>query len=52
MQVPLNNNRETTYEDDSIIDPLERETHFGQKDHVREYGRDYGDRLRETGFTV
>ena len=44
--------RETTYEDPSITDPAERERHFGQKDHLRDYGRDYGRRLSEAGFDV
>ena len=38
---PVNFNRELTYEDPSIIDPQEREKAFGQKDHLREFGRDY-----------
>ena len=41
-----------TYEDKSIIEPKEREKHFGQDDHVRLYGKDYPDRLRSAGFTV
>lgn len=49
---PVNPERETTYEDPSITDPLERERHFGQKDHLRDYGRDYAQRLREAGFQV
>ena len=43
---------ETTYEDPSIVDPAERLKHFGQEDHVRQYGRDYVDRLRDAGFSV
>lgn len=43
---------EKTYEDVSIIDPKEREQHFGQDDHVRLYGKDYPDRLRAAGFVV
>lgn len=50
MLSPVNMSRETTYEDASITDPLERERHFGQKDHLRDYGRDYGRRLVEAGF--
>ena len=44
--------RETTYEDRSITDPKEREIAFGQDDHVRMYGKDYGDRLANAGFEV
>lgn len=43
---------ETTYEDDSITDPKEREKIFGQDDHVRLYGKDYPERLRSAGFEV
>ncbi len=52
LQVPLNYERATTYEDASITDPKEREKAFGQDDHVREYGLDYGTILRKAGFTV
>ena len=41
-----------TYEDPSITDPKEREKIFGQKDHVRIYGRDYKNRLASSGFKV
>lgn len=43
---------ERTFEDPSILDPEERLRVFGQKDHVRRYGPDYVDRLREAGFRV
>ncbi|MEP2025019.1 MAG: methyltransferase domain-containing protein [Reichenbachiella sp.] len=43
---------EVTFEDDSVTDPKEREKLFGQDDHVRLYGKDYPDRLRQAGFTV
>lgn len=49
---PINPNRETTYEDATITDPKEREKHFGQKDHVREFGLDYGSILKSAGFKV
>ena len=52
MQVPYDKQREITYEDSSIKDPLEREKAFGLKEHVRFYGLDYADRLREAGFYV
>ena len=44
---PLN---DKTFEDFSITDPAEREKMFGQRDHVRLYGKDYIDRLRKAGF--
>lgn len=50
LLVPIG--REKTYEDASIVEPKERLKHFGQDDHVRIYGYDYVDRLREAGFDV
>lgn len=41
-----------TFEDPSVVDPSERLRLFGQEDHVRRYGPDYVDRLREAGFAV
>ena len=52
IQVPLEKNREHTYEDPSIVSPEERERVFGQFDHVRIYGLDYEDRLKKAGFDV
>ncbi len=49
---PIDESRETTFEDDSITDEAERTRIFGQYDHRRIYGRDYADRLREAGFEV
>lgn len=39
-----------TYEDFSIVDPVERRKHFGQEDHVRKYGLDIVTRLGGAGF--
>lgn len=50
LMCPVNDQRQTTYEDASIVDPLEREKHFGQKDHLREYGLDYPQRIEQAGF--
>lgn len=52
LQVPLDYNRHTTFEDDSITDPKERAKIFGQYDHVRIYGMDYFDKLKQVGFNV
>src|SRR5262249_39299254 len=41
-----------TYEDPSITAPLDRMVAFGQQDHVRIYGIDLSDRLRDAGFEV
>ena len=50
LQVPLEEGRENTFEDDSITDQQERTRIFGQYDHVRIYGQDYYKRLQEVGF--
>lgn len=52
FQVPIDYSNPKTYEDKSITDPREREEHFWQSDHLRLYGRDYGDKLRTAGFEV
>lgn len=52
LQVPYQQDRKNTFEDDSIIDPKERALIFGQYDHVRVYGMDYFDKLRSIGFKV
>ena len=52
FQVPQDINRAHTFEDDTITDPAERTRIFGQYDHVRVYGLDYFDRLRQVGFEV
>lgn len=43
---------EKTLEDPSITDPAERERLFGQRDHVRKYGKDYAKRLRKSGLNI
>ncbi len=52
LQVPIDNNRDKTFEDPSVVLPDERERVFLNKTHVRIYGRDYKDRLERAGFTV
>ncbi len=52
LQVPLENERAVTFEDDTITDQKERTQIFGQYDHVRIYGMDYFDKLRSIGFDV
>ncbi len=51
IMVPVRMNR-LTDEDLSVTDPREREERFGQHNHVRYYGRDITDRLKEAGFNV
>ncbi len=52
LNAPVDFNRETTYEDKSITTEEEREKNFGQKDHVRVYGKDYISRLENAGFVI
>ena len=52
MQSPVDIERNTTLEDPTITSPQERLKRFGQEDHVRIYGRDYIERLKEPGFIV
>jgi hypothetical protein len=43
---------ESTSEDPTVTDPVERERRFGQHDHVRAYGPDVIERIAEAGFYV
>ena len=52
LQIPQDLNRATTFEDDTITDPKERAEIFGQYDHLRVYGLDYFQKLRDIGFQV
>lgn len=51
LLVPINPDIDT-FEDPSVTDPKERERLFGQYDHVRQFGRDYGQVLERAGFEV
>lgn len=52
--VPINYNMDKTEEEDEteFLSPYERESRFGQYDHVRQYGIDYFERLKNVGFEV
>jgi ubiquinone/menaquinone biosynthesis C-methylase UbiE len=52
IQSPQDMKYEVTYEDPTITDPKEREIHFLQNDHLRLFGRNYGQELEKGGFTV
>jgi len=53
LQVPfMGRDLDKTYEDPAVRAPAERKKVYGQKDHVRIYGRDYPERLRKAGFEV
>jgi ubiquinone/menaquinone biosynthesis C-methylase UbiE len=50
IMVPLRD--EKTFEDSSITDSTERKRIFGEADHVRRYGLDIEEKLKEAGFSV
>ncbi len=52
LQVPMDLSMERTLEDPAFNTPELREKHYQQRDHLRLYGRDYGNRLRNAGFIV
>ena len=52
FQVPIDYNNSDTIEDRSVTDPRERERLYWQSDHLRLFGRDYGDKLTAAGFRV
>ena len=52
ITLPVIEGWETTFEDPAIDTPELRELYFGRHDHVRYYGRDIRDRIREAGFDL
>lgn len=52
LQVPIDKKLKYTYEDATITSKEGREKAFGQVDHVRQYGKDYEERLKAVGFKV
>ena len=52
VMVPIEEGLDETYENPSIVSEADRLIHFGQEDHVRFYGRDLRDRLREAKFSI
>jgi hypothetical protein len=52
VTVPIHESLAETYEDFSIVTPVEREKHFGQWDYVRWYAKDVKDRFEAVGFIV
>jgi SAM-dependent methyltransferase len=51
LQVPFFNPvPDRTFEDNSITDASLREKIFGQDDHVRKYGKDYPQRINQSGL--
>jgi SAM-dependent methyltransferase len=52
IMLPLVEGWSRTYENPSITTPQQRRHHFGQEDHVRYYGADVRDRIRDAGFEL
>jgi SAM-dependent methyltransferase len=52
LTVPQKDGLQDTYENSSITTPSEREKEFGQADHLRIYGLDFKERLKNAGFEV
>lgn len=52
LQHPIDPDRDRTLEDPAITDPGQRLHAFGQADHVRRYGWDFGERVQAAGFEV
>lgn len=52
LNVPVEPGRDVTLEDPNICTPEARLRYYGQRDHLRLYGSDYTERVREAGFEV
>ena len=52
MQVPISWKTSHTIEIENINTKEERLKFYGQKDHVRIYGSDYIEKLKQAGFSV
>ncbi len=49
---PIDGRLAATVEDPAVVAPADRLRVYGQEDHARRYGRDFGERLAEAGFAV
>lgn len=52
VTTPIIESWETTYENPAVVSPRERALHYGQKDHLRYFGRDLKDQMRAAGFAL
>lgn len=52
LMVPIAEGCEKTFEDKEITSEEDRTKYFGQKDHIRLYGRDFRDRVKSAGFDI
>jgi SAM-dependent methyltransferase len=52
LMSPIDTDCRATVEDPSIVSPEERHRIYGQRDHLRRYGRDFAARVAEQNFEV
>ena len=52
LLTPVVEGWQQTYENPAILDPQQRQLHFGQEDHVRYFGADLRMRIRRAGFEL
>jgi SAM-dependent methyltransferase len=52
LMIPIIEGWSETYENAEIVRPDDRELHFGQEDHIRYYGANIRDRIRDAGFEL
>jgi SAM-dependent methyltransferase len=52
LTVPQSDDAAATFEDPAVATPADRQRAYGQSDHVRNYGEDFGQRVRAAGFRV
>jgi len=52
LMSPIDEELRETLEDPSVTSPSERHRVFGQSDHLRRYGLDFGERVATEGFAV
>jgi ubiquinone/menaquinone biosynthesis C-methylase UbiE len=52
LTVPQKDNLTTTFSDNTVLTPEGRKQAFGQEDHLRIYGDDFGQILESHGFAV
>lgn len=52
VSVPIVEGWDATYENCTVNSDRERSLHFGQKDHLRFYGKDFRDRVVAAGFSL
>lgn len=52
FSTPIVHNWDKTYTNPSVTTDAERDLHFGQRDHLRVYGRDFRSLIERVGFDV